>query len=222
MGILGIVDSVLHPLTQSFLRFDYPSRLPAGVQERMADVTRRAVLHLGLSPSLFNVEMAWDAATDRLRIVEINPRLCGQFADLYEKVDGTNSYEVALAVAAGERPAVRRRAGAHALAASVPLRVFEPVRVGRAPSGEDVAAAEALHPDTLVWNEVAAGDEFADFLRLEDGKSHRYGVINLGAPDADALAARSTEVLRRLGYRFEPLLAPRRRHYLGGAAAPSR
>ena len=41
---------------------------------------------------MFNIEMMYDAATDRIGIIEINPRMASQFADLYEKVDGTNSY----------------------------------------------------------------------------------------------------------------------------------
>jgi hypothetical protein len=211
--VLGVVDSVLHPTTRSFLRFDYPSSLPPEVVGRMEEVTRRVIAHLGLEPSLFNVEMIWDPASDRLAILEINPRLCGQFADLYEKVDGTNGYEVALALAAGERPRARRRKGAFAVAASVPLRVFEPVRVAAAPGDAECRAAEALHPATLVWNEVAAGDELGDFLRLEDGQSHRYGVINLGAGDREDLLGRARQVLDRLGYRFEPLAPPRRRDY---------
>jgi hypothetical protein len=211
--ILGVVDSVLHPATGSFLRFDYPSSLPAAVTRRMEDVARRVMGHLGLTSSLFNIEMIWDPETDRLAILEINPRLCGQFADLYARVDGTNGYEVALALATGGTPHPLRRAGRSAVASSLPLRVFEPVRVVAAPGAEDLAAAEALCPGTLVWNEVAAGEELCDFQRFEDGQSHRYGVINLGGSDREALLGQARRVLDRLGYRFEPLAPPRRRDY---------
>lgn len=212
VGILGVVDSIVHPATRSFLRFDYPSALPAEVQERMVDVVRRTMRRLPLDRSLFNVELLWDPGTDRLAILEVNPRLCGQFGDLYAKVDGVHGYEVALALAAGEAPPARR-GGGHRVAASVPLRVFEPVRVARAPGGAEVAAAEALFPDTLVWNECAPGDELVDFLTGEDGTSARYGVLNLGAPDRPALLERAARLLDALGYRFEPAAPPRRIHY---------
>jgi hypothetical protein len=52
--LLGIVDSTLDPATHSFVRFDYPSALPAPVQARMADVARRVIQALGLERSLFN------------------------------------------------------------------------------------------------------------------------------------------------------------------------
>jgi biotin carboxylase len=203
--VLGVTDSVTHPGTGSFVRFDYPSELPADVQERMGEIAARAVLAAGLDSVLFNLELLWDPGSGRISIVEINPRMCGQFSDLYAKVDGTAGYEIALVLAAGERPTLRRRTGPHALAASVPLRVFEPVRVARAPTAADLAAAEALYPGTRVWTECTEGDELADFDRWEDGKSYRYGVVNLGAPDRARLLERFERVRERLGYRIEPL-----------------
>jgi len=201
--ILGIVDSVIE--RNSFVRFDYPSALPEDVQERMRDVTRRLMARSGLDHSLFNIEMIYDADADRVAIIEVNPRMCGQFADLYEKVDGVNSYEVALASAVGERPRLAPGAGPYAVAASFPLRTFEPVQVVRAPSPEDVAAAEAVHPGTLVWVECAAGCDLSDFDRYEDGFSCRYGIVNLGASDRDALLARYEEIRQRLGFELQRL-----------------
>lgn len=203
--LLGITDSATHPETGSFVRFDYPSELPAAVQERMAEIAADAVLAAGLEQVLFNLEMLWDPASGRISIVEINPRMCGQFSDLYAKVDGTAGHAVALALAAGERPEPRRRAGPYAVASSVPLRVFEPVRVARAPDAADLVAAEALYPGTQAWTECAAGDRLDDFERWEDGRSYRYGIVNLGAPDRAALLERLERVRERLGYRFEPL-----------------
>lgn len=203
--LLGVTDSVTDPATGSFVRFDYPSELPAPVQERMAGIAARAIAAAGLEAVGFNLEMIWDPATDRLSIVEINPRMCGQFSDLYAKVDGTAGHQIALALAAGERPRPSRGAGPWAVAASLPLRVFEPVRVARAPSAADLAAAEALYPGTLVWTECAEGDELADFETWEDGRSCRYAIVNLGAPDRATLLERLEAVRERLGYRFEPL-----------------
>jgi hypothetical protein len=201
---LGIVDSVLHP-QGSFARFDYPSSLPDGVQARMREIAAKVIAHLELDWTLWNIEMVWDPERDRIAIVEVNPRICGQFADLYQKVDGTNGYAVALSLACGETPKFTRGAGRYRLASSHPLRVFEPVRVVRAPTPEDVAAASALHAQTRVWTECAAGDALEDFAGGEDGASFRYGVVNLGADSPEEREARIGEVRARLGYAFEPL-----------------
>lgn len=207
VGLLGIVDSVLHP-GGSFARFDYPSRLPAAVRERMADVARRAISGLGLDASLFNIEMTWDPESDRIAIVEVNPRISGQFADLYQKVDGVNGYEIALALCTGAELPASRGPGPYPMASSIPLRVFEPRRVLSAPTPEDVAAAEALFPGTLVWSECAAGEALSDFDVDEDGASHRYAVVNLGGHSREEIAARCDAVEARLGYRMEALEAP--------------
>ena len=202
--ILGVVDSTLHA-NRSFVRFDYPSRLPDDVQQRMASIVSRVVAALGLDRCLFNIEMVHAAAHDRIGIIEVNPRVCGQFADLYQKVDGQSSYEIALALCTGRTPRRRRGEGRHAAAASIPLRVFEPMRVERAPDAADLTAAEALFPDTLVWSECGAGDELSDFGVDEDGGSHRYAVINAGGADRDEIGRRADAVLERLGYRMRPL-----------------
>ena len=206
--ILGVVDSVVDEATGSFLRFDYPSSLGPETVERMEEIARRAVRAMGLESQLFNVEMMHHAASGRISIVEINPRMCGQFADLYAKVHGTGGTEVALALAAGD-PLDRSRSGRYGAAVSRPLRTFEPVRVSTAPDEATVAAAEGLVPDSLVWTECALGDELVDFDRWEDGSSYRYAVVNCGGADLPEAIANAERVVERLAYRFEPVTARR-------------
>lgn len=207
--VFGIVDSTLHP-NGSFARFDYPSALPAAAQARMANIAERVVEALGLERCLFNIEMMYDASTDRAWIVELNPRICGQFADLYQKVDGTNTYEIALALCTGTRPRIEKGRGRYPAAASFPLRVFEPMHVLEAPSDGEVTAAEALFPQTLVWSECNAGEHLADFDVDEDGGSHRYAVINAGGSSREELGQRCAAVESRLHYRMGPLGPGRR------------
>lgn len=203
--ILGIVDSIRHPQTKSFVRFDYPTSLTRSVQARVESIVSRLISHLGLQQTLFNVEMMVNERKERISIVEVNPRMCGQFADLYAKVDGTNGYEIALAVASGEAPRARHDEGDYGVASSIPLRIFEPRRVARAPSPSEVTQVEAEFPDTLVWSECNSGDALSDFESSEDGKSSRYAVVNVGSRDRKTLASRLDEVVRGLDYRFEPL-----------------
>lgn len=199
---LGVIDSVRHPGTGSFVAFEYPSALPAAVQERMEELACRLAVGLGLRWTLFNVELMWDDAQDRIRIVEINARMCGQFADLYDKVDGVHGHAIAFDLARGREPRLRRRSGAQRCAASFPLRVFAPVAVERAPDAQDLRAAARLGAGTLVWNEVRTGERLDDFVSGDDGQSYRYAVVNVGGPDRAALAALRDEVAARLGYRF--------------------
>ena len=205
VDILGITDSERDPRSGSFTRFVFPSRLDADVCARMEDIARRLVRGLGLADCFFNIEMMVDPERDRIWVIEVNPRICGEFADLYHKVLGVNTFALALETATGAAPGPRPRRGPCAAAASHPLRVFAPVRVERAPGPADLRAAEALFPGTLVWTECEAGQNLADFASIEDGQSCRYAVVNLGAPEREQLAPCFEAVQERLGYRFAPL-----------------
>ncbi|MEO6594840.1 MAG: ATP-grasp domain-containing protein [Planctomycetota bacterium] len=199
---IGVVDSVCDQRTGSFTGFVYPSVLPASVCRRLEDAACRVARAFELRWTMFNCEFFWDPATDRIGLVEINPRLCGQFADLYEKVDGCNAYRIALDLACGRAPNLRCGAGLFANAASYPMRVFEPVRVARAPDAFDIAAARQRSPQARVWNEVRTGEVLSDFATSEDGQSYRYAVINVGAAGVGDLVVQRDAVLERLGYRF--------------------
>lgn len=203
--VLGIVDTSFHPGTASFARFDYPSQLPDEVQTRMAELACAVAEAHGLERTLFNLELFYDAENERLSIIELNPRLCGQFGDLYAKVDGLSGFALALALACGETPEVRHRAGPFAHSASVPLRTFQSVRVRCAPDAERQRAVEARFPGTLVWSEAVPGSEFVVGPEIEDGASVRYGVINLGARSRAHVADACAAVVHELGYELEPL-----------------
>lgn len=203
--LLGVTDSERHPETGSFTRFLFPSRLDADVLAEMEDIVGRVVRGLGLTDCFFNVEMMYDLDRDRISTIEVNPRMCGEFADLYQKVLGVNSYALALELATGGTPVRPERPGRYTVAASCPLRVFSPVRVEGAPDPETLRAAEALFPDTLIWTECEAGQALDDFGSMEDGQSQRYAVVNLGAPGRNELLARFEEVREKLSYHFAPL-----------------
>ncbi len=202
---LGIVDAHFHPGTKSFARFEYPSSLQETIQTRMRDIVSRAVRGAGLDQTLFNAELVFDAERDRISIVEVNPRMCGQFADLYAKVDGTSGYALACALAAGERPRVLRGAGPFAMGASVPLRAFARSLVRRVPTGEEVRAVEADFPGTRIWIECREGEELLRASDVEDGASQRYGVVNLGASSRAELLAKARAIEARLRIQLEPL-----------------
>jgi hypothetical protein len=186
VDILGVADSILFPGTLAFSRFEYPSALPDGVQERMAEMARRLMGGLGFDNGLFNIEMIYDGREDRIAVIEINPRMASQFADLYEKVDGTNAYEVLLDIGTGVRPSPKRRQGRYQFAASCVLRTFDDCVVAALPSVDRLAELERRHPDIRLEIHARAGRKLSD--ELQDGTSFRYGIISLGGRDrADVL-----------------------------------
>jgi biotin carboxylase len=199
--LIGIVDSIMYPGTISFQRFEYPSSLGQEVQGRMVELAARVMRAIGFDHGLFNIEMFYNAETDRVHIIEINPRMCGQFADLMELVNGTNTYEVLLALAVGEKPVVRRGAGRHQVAASFPLRAFADRRVLHVPSAEDIAEVKHRFPVTCVLTPYTAGQQLSD-VDTSDGASYRYAVINMGGRDRRSLLQEFTEVERCLDFAF--------------------
>jgi biotin carboxylase len=125
---------------------DYPSALPEDVQRRMADIAATVMPGLGFDNGLFNIEMMYDPESDVISIIEINPRMASQFADLYEKVDGTNSYAVLLDIALGRAPQFTRRQGRYAFASSIVLRSFEDSASSPCRPKPILAASPAMTP----------------------------------------------------------------------------
>ncbi len=205
-SIMGVVDSVMFPGTLAFARFDYPSALPDSVQQRMADLAARLMQGLGFDNGLFNIEMMYDPESDLVSIIEINPRMASQFADLYEKVDGTNSYAVLLDIAQGRAPRFTRRQGRHAFAASIVLRSFEDYVVAALPSEADLARLARDYPDIRV--ELLARLGRALSSEMQDGNSYRYGIVNLGGRDRADVLERFAACRERLGIVFAPVGPP--------------
>jgi biotin carboxylase len=201
-GIFGVVDSVMFPGTLAFSRFDYPSSLPDDVQARMEEIAARVIEGMGFDHGLFNIEMMYDAEADCVSIIEINPRMASQFADLYEKVDGTSSYTVLLDIAQGRAPRVMRRQGRYGFAASMVLRSFEDYMVAALPSEADIERLALAYPDIRVELHGTVGCKLS--AELQDGRSYRYGIVNLGGSDrADVLAQYET-CRDRLGIVLQP------------------
>jgi biotin carboxylase len=203
VSILGVVDSVMFPGTLAFARFDYPSALPDSVQARMVEIATTVIEGLGFNNGLFNIEMMYDRETDRIAIIEINPRMASQFADLYEKVDGTNSYQVLLDIAQGREPTFARRRGRYGFASSCVLRSFADLAVEAVPSDADVQRLERIYPDIRVEVHATPGRKLSD--ELQDGQSYRYGIVGLGGSDLADVLQRFAACRNELGIVLKPL-----------------
>ena len=199
--IIGITDSIMFPGTISFSRFEYPSALPEDVQERMAAIAARFLTGINFNNSLFNIEMMYNPATDGIHIIEVNPRFSSQFADLYEKVDGFNAYMVALNIATGKKPVLPHRSGNYAIAASCVLRIFENKRVAKIPSLNDLEKLKEAIPDIRVYLYTSEGELLSD--QLQDGKSYRYGIMNIGGSDRQEIIEKFELAKKMLPFEFQ-------------------
>ena len=196
---IGVVDAIMYPGTQAFMRHQVPSRLPPEVQARALDVARRFLQAVGFTHGLFNMEFFFDAASDRLSVIEFNPRMASQYSDLYQRVIGADMHAMAVALAHGEDPANVPRGNPSAGAAtSFVYRIFAPGEPFMLPSEQQVRAFKAAFPDALLFTYPQSTRAIArDFKWLG---SYRYGITHLGGADAADLQARCEAASALLGW----------------------
>ena len=196
---LGIVESVMYPGTQCFMRFVHPCALPSGPRSRAVDVARRFLAAAGFTHGLFNMEFFHDAATDKVTVIEFNPRMASQFSDLYLRVDGIDLHRVALELAHGRDPALLPRVEATAgVAASFVYRSFDPAARPPVPSTTQQRELARRFPDAMLFCfPKSAGQIARDFKWLG---SYRYGILHLGGRDVADLAARCAAASALLGW----------------------
>lgn len=207
---LGLVDARMYAGTQAFLSFDYPSRLPEGVRARAADVARRFLQAVGFTHGGFNMEFFLHPDSGQVQVIEFNPRLASQFSDLYQRVDGLNLHEVALALAHDIDPAtLPRQAPTAAVASSFVYRQFQSQNDTPRPPHRPTALQrrnfEEAYPDAL-WMEFPMSDDD----RARDFKwmgSHRYGIVHLGGQSHEDLRRRVEVASGLLGWPAPPLPA---------------
>jgi len=196
---IGVVDAVMYPGTAAFQRFERPSRLAERVQERALDVATRFLKAVGFDHGYFNMEFFYDVATDALKVIEFNPRLASQLADLYRRVDGIDAHAGSLAMAHGRDPASAMQCASSAgAAASFVFRSFERERVPTVPTTRRLRSFNGRFPDAWLQAMPKQGRGLArDFKWLG---SHRYGVLHLGGADAIDLHERYRRACALLGW----------------------
>ena len=198
--LLGVVDSVMHPGTNAFMRWEVPSRLDAAVQQRALDVARRFLGAIGFTHGFFNLEFFHDPVSDRLAVIEFNPRLASQFADLYQRVLGADPFAMLAALSVGDDPASMARgvptAGA---AASLIYRCFPGDPLPAFPDPSQRGALMSQFDDALLFTFPKSGRSVArDFKWLG---SWRHGDLHLGGRDRADLRERAERASALLGWR---------------------
>jgi len=194
--VLGIVDEVMYPGTQHFLRFEYPSRLPAEVQARITALTRRLMQGIGFDHGFFNVELMYQPESGALKIVEVNPRLAAQLADLYQRVDGINPFRMLLDLATGVEPEWQPGAGRFRAAACFVFRRFDGTSPRLRVSSAQRQWLQQQFPDAQLFFYLKRGASLAREMKWLG--SHRYATLNLGGESRRDLEERYRTVCRQL------------------------
>ncbi|MFZ0486512.1 MAG: ATP-grasp domain-containing protein [Arenicellales bacterium] len=199
--VYGIVDSIRHKNRVSFLRYQYPSRLPVEVRRRMARIANKYVKHVGFDNSCFNVEFFWDAKNDQIWFLEMNTRLAESHCDLFEKVDGRSNHEIAIDIAMGREPDYPRRQGKFKVAAKFFHRKFQDAVVTHAPSKAKIAEIESQFPGTTIRLQVKRGTRLSE-LSEQDSYSFAVAYVFMGAGNQKRLLRNYRKVRKALGFEY--------------------
>jgi biotin carboxylase len=196
--VMGIVDAVMYPGTDQFMRFEYPTRLLPESAGRARATACRIIAALGLDHGLFNVEMRVCPTTGECRLIEVNPRMAAQFSDLYEKVDGINLHEVALKIACDQVPDLTPGRGKYQVATSYVFRKFDGTPLANPPTHEKLQWLREFDPDAFLALFIKSGGGLRREMKWLG--SHRYATLNMGGQSDEHLRAKYQTVKQAMGF----------------------
>jgi len=196
--VYGVLDSINYPDTPSFLRHQYPSRLPVPVQERLAGASERVVRQLGMDAATFSIEFFYDPGKNEIKLLEINPRHSQSHAELFDYVDGVPNHHCMLALALGRDPALPHRAGPYLCAAKWYHRWFTDGVVRQVPSAEEIARVEEEIPGVRVDVVPDEGQRLHN-LPQQDSYSYEIAHIFTAGEDETELREKYDRAIASLG-----------------------
>ena len=194
--VLGVIDEHMYPGTSAFRSFEYPSRVPAEVRERMAGLAAKLLQGIGYRHGFFNLEFCWNPDSGRLSVIELNPRMASQLSYLYECVDGLRPYDMLLALAVGDAPEAPSHAARYRHAASFALRKFDGKPLAAHPTPDQLAHVRREYPEAHLMLYLKRGMSLAREMKWLG--SYRYAVVNMGAGTPEDLQARFRALSRQL------------------------
>jgi hypothetical protein len=186
--VIGVTDSIKYPATESFERFEYPSRLADSRQAELHEIVGGLLPALGFDGGFFNAEFFVPAGAPAT-LIEVNGRIASQFAPLVQAVHGRSTYEALLTLACGEDPAWDGGA-ARGVAVSYVLRRFEDALVLDVPEADD--GTEIL---------VRPGRRLSE-QGTNDTHSYRLGILYEHGETREEAVIRARERARRLAFRL--------------------
>ncbi len=203
--VYGAIDSIREGKHRSsFARYQYPSRLPARILERMADVTRRFMDHIGYDNSPFNIEFYWDARSDRIWLLEVNTRISKSHCPLFKHVDGAYHHQVMVDLALGRRPDFPYREGRYRYAGKFMWRVHKNAVVTRVPTPDEIDDICRRINGAEVQLHVRECTRLSELLD-QDSYSYEVAVIFIGANSQRRLLEKYHECQEAMHLRFDPV-----------------
>jgi ATP-grasp domain len=197
--MFGVVDSIMYPGTQAFKRFAYPSKLPAEVQQRAHQVAAAFLKEIEFDHGMFNMEFFYDSTLDKLTVIEFNPRLASQLADLYYRVDGRDVHAMGMVLANGDDPrSVPLRPPLGGAAASFVVRTFDGDSDLRTPTPADLDWLKANFEEAIMIHFPKSGSGLKRELKWLG--SHRHAVFHLHGADEADLNRQYQRVCSRFGW----------------------
>jgi biotin carboxylase len=188
---IGVTDSVMYPGTNSFERFEYPSRHPGERLAELAEVAELLLPALGFDNGFFNVEL-FVPASGPAKVIEVNARIASQFAPLVRAVHGRSTYEALFEVACGRDPGWSLEP-ANGVAVSYVLRVFDDAFVEAVPEPDDDLEV-LVRPGLRLSEQAGANDE----------ASYRLAILVGAAGTREEAVTRCRERARALAFRLRP------------------
>jgi len=196
MHLLGLADELMYPGTMAFMRFASPARVDAVLRARLVAASQRVLRGFGLTHGFFNLEFFVDAS-GALKLIELNPRLAAQLAQVHEWVHGVDTYELGFALAL-DRPLPPAQAPRFGAAASFVWRSFDCRSCTRRPSRDALRWLAREMPQARLELYPKKGAS----LRREAKwlGSHRWAVLNMPGRDEADLRERYERVCARFGW----------------------
>lgn len=199
----GIVDSIREKDGTSFGRYQYPSRLPLEIQQKMVDIARTVIRGIGLDNSPFNIEFFYDKSADHIYLLEINPRVSQAHTEIFSKVHGHSHFSIMVDLCLGRKPPLMEKKGSFSMAAHFMLRHFEDGVVKRIPTTEEVNKVKWLFPGTEIKILVREGDRLSELVAVQNSYSYELANIFVGGRDEEDLLSKYQQMLDLLPVRIE-------------------
>ena len=202
----GMIDMVRDRNHKSFLRYEYPSCAPRKVQARAVALAEKVLKEIGLDNGCFNMEFFWNEHTDKLWIIEINPRISQSHSYQFEMVDGMSNHEIAVHVALGDTPKFEHGKGPYEHAAKFLLRHYtrDDAVVTQAPTESDLHQIRSLYPDTRVVLNLAPGSRLSD-LSDQDAYSYLLAEVYVAAHSTKEMLEKYHHIVTLLPFEFSPV-----------------
>lgn len=200
--IHGTVDMVRD--REIFTRYELPSTAPTDVLERMEEGTRRLIEAIGFDQGCFNAEYFWDPRTDRLTLVEVNPRASQSHSYLFDQVAGRSNHQVMVDVALGHKPRLPDGGGPYARAAKCLHSVRDDGIVTKVPGEEELERAREIFPDVHVELIAAEGERLSE-LADQDAYSYKLAEVSVAGADQEELLERYRAIVDALDFRIKPV-----------------